>query len=227
MRHATRPYRQWSAVAAAAASLFVQPAFAVPIPGQGTWATALLPRDINGDGTADAWYDTSTNLTWLASAQELTYAEGASYIPALDVYGVTGWAWSNQLQISTMYHVDLGNVDVPPGLAGWKNTGPFVGLENGGVGTASGWFWTGAPLVPVGPPGIFTSRVFAADGLGVFDYDELSTSHFNVWAVRAGDVPVAAVPEPDAWALMIAGLAVIVSAARRTSATGKRSVARR
>src|SRR5678816_4874000 len=98
MRHAARPYRQWVAVAAAAAaSLFVQQAAAAPIPSQGTWTTVLLPRDINGDGTIDAWYDTSTNLTWLASAQELTYAEGESYIAGLDVYGVTGWSWSNGL----------------------------------------------------------------------------------------------------------------------------------
>src|SRR6476646_6939111 len=124
MRFTTRPFRQWLAVvASAAASLFVQQAASAPIPGQGTWTTVLFPRDINGDGTVDAWYDTSTNLTWLASAQNLTYAEGASYIAGLNVYGVTGWAWSNQLQVSTMYHVDLGNVDGPPGTAGWKNTG--------------------------------------------------------------------------------------------------------
>ena len=85
---ATRATRQCLAVvAAAAASLFVQQAASAPIPGQGTWTTVLFPRDINGDGTVDAWYDTSTNLTWLASAQSLTYAEGASYIAGLDVYG--------------------------------------------------------------------------------------------------------------------------------------------
>jgi hypothetical protein len=216
MKLTTRPLRQWLAVAsAAAASLFVQYAASAPIPGQGTWMTVLFPRDINGDGTVDAWYDTSTNLTWLASAQELTYAEGVSYIAGLDVSGVAGWAWANQLQVSTMYHVDLGNVDVPPGLAGWKNTGPFIGLENGGEGTSSGWFWTGAPLVPVGPPGAFTSKVFAADSLGVFIYDQPSTSHYNVWAVRAGDVPVAAVPEPETYALMLAGLALIASRHRK------------
>jgi len=171
----------------------------------------LFPRDINGDGTVDAWYDTSTNLTWLASAQELTYAEGVSYIAGLDVYGVTGWSWSNRLQISTMYYVDLGNVDEPPGPAGWKNTGPFMGLENGPVGTGSGWFWTGAPLVPDGPD-FFTSEVFAADGLGVFIYQEPSTSHLGVWAVREGDVPV--VPEPETYALMLAGLVGLVARRR-------------
>jgi hypothetical protein len=216
MRHASQTYPLWVGVAAAAAAfLLVQLADAAPIPSQGTWTTVLSPRDIDGDGTVDAWHDSSTNLTWLASPEELTYAESVSYIAGLNVFGVTGWAWSNQLQLSTMYHVDLGNVDVPPGSAGWKNTGPFIGLENGGVGTASGWFWTGAPLVPAGPPGSFTSKVFAADKLGLFIYDEPSTSHYNVWAVRAGDVPVAAVPESETWALMVAGLALLVSTTRR------------
>jgi hypothetical protein len=123
-----------------------------------------------------------------------------------------------------MYHVDLGNVDVPPGMAGWKNTGPFIGLENGGVGTSSGWFWTGAPLVPVGPPGVFTSKVFAADSLGVFSYDEPSTSHYNVWAVKAGDIPVAVVPEPEAWLLMIAGLAVMGATRRNFKGAVRRSL---
>lgn len=221
MRCTTRSSRAWLAAAVSAASLFGHQAFAVPIPSQGTWTAVLSPRDINGDSTVDAWYDTSTNLTWLAQARELTYAEGVSYIAGLNVHGVTGWAWSNWLQLSTMYHVDLGNVDVPPGSAGWKNTGPFIGLEDGGLGTGSGWFWTGAPLVPDGPPGVFTSELFAADSLGVFTYSEPSTGHYNVWAVRSGDVPVAAVPEPEAWAMMIAGLALVASTALQKKARGK------
>lgn len=32
----------------------------------GDWASTLQARDINGDGTVDAYYDTSLNVTWLA-----------------------------------------------------------------------------------------------------------------------------------------------------------------
>jgi hypothetical protein len=36
-----------------------------PISGQGTWETTLQNRDLNGDGIADAFYDTQLNVTWL------------------------------------------------------------------------------------------------------------------------------------------------------------------
>ncbi|RZL10284.1 MAG: PEP-CTERM sorting domain-containing protein [Rubrivivax sp.] len=32
----------------------------------GNWETTLQARDINGDGTVDAYYDTTQNITWLA-----------------------------------------------------------------------------------------------------------------------------------------------------------------
>lgn len=35
------------------------------VPGQGTWETTLLPRDLDGDGKTDAFYDTVLDLTWL------------------------------------------------------------------------------------------------------------------------------------------------------------------
>jgi hypothetical protein len=43
-------------------------ATAVAVSGQGTWETTLQARDINGDGKTDAYYDSSSNLTWLADA---------------------------------------------------------------------------------------------------------------------------------------------------------------
>ena len=52
----------------AAALAAVSAAHAVPVPGQGTWETTLQARDIDGDGTVDAWYDTALDLTWLADA---------------------------------------------------------------------------------------------------------------------------------------------------------------
>ena len=40
---------------------------AAGVPGQGTWETTLQARDLNGDSFADAFYDTSLNITWLAN----------------------------------------------------------------------------------------------------------------------------------------------------------------
>src|SRR5688572_25735584 len=95
------------ALASLAAAFTVLGAQAVPIAGQGTWETTLQARDIDGDGTVDAWYDTALNVTWLADANagagspfddgsdpldgEMTWANAKDWAAALDVHGVTGW----------------------------------------------------------------------------------------------------------------------------------------
>lgn len=57
---------------------------AVGVSGQGTWETTLLARDVNGDGNADAYYDTVLDITWLADAN---YAQTSGY----DADGVMTW----------------------------------------------------------------------------------------------------------------------------------------
>ena len=62
--------RPWGAFGACLASvlLFAATAQAASVLGQGTWETNLLPRDLTGDGVADAYYDTVLDITWLADA---------------------------------------------------------------------------------------------------------------------------------------------------------------
>ena len=44
-------------------------AHAVGISGQGTWETTLQARDLDGNlTTAEAYYDTALEITWLADA---------------------------------------------------------------------------------------------------------------------------------------------------------------
>lgn len=67
---------------------------AAGVPGQGTWETALQPRDLNGDGTVDAWYDSTRDLSWAADADPLgaqTWQATQSWVEALNLHGVTGW----------------------------------------------------------------------------------------------------------------------------------------
>lgn len=90
-------------------------ATAVAVPGLGTWQTTLQARDINDDGIADAFYDTSTNLTWLTDANaiktsgyegfasepypdlapqpsgEVNWFVAPTWVNSLNVHGVTGW----------------------------------------------------------------------------------------------------------------------------------------
>jgi hypothetical protein len=42
---------------------------AVPVTGQGTWESTLMARDLDGNlSTAEAYYDSTLNITWLADA---------------------------------------------------------------------------------------------------------------------------------------------------------------
>lgn len=86
---------------------------ATAIPGQGNWEARLHPRDLTGDGIADAYFDDIRGITWLADANYaktsgyvddpnnfvgwhtkdggLTWAEANAWISQLDIGGVTGW----------------------------------------------------------------------------------------------------------------------------------------
>lgn len=81
---------------------------AAPIPGQGTWQATLQPRDLDHDGTTDAFYDTALNITWLREA---------------GFHGAGGWQsandWANNLnfggytdwRLPTM--IDSGSLGCP------------------------------------------------------------------------------------------------------------------
>lgn len=82
---------------------------AAPVPGQGTWERTLQPRDIDGDGVVDAFYDTVLGISWLADANagagsrydssrystaldgRMNWSDATAWAAALDVHGVTGW----------------------------------------------------------------------------------------------------------------------------------------
>jgi hypothetical protein len=78
-----------------ALATFAGPAQAQGFPGQGTWATTLQARDINGDGVTDAFYDTVLKISWLADRNVLgtriTAASANIWARDLNVHGTTGW----------------------------------------------------------------------------------------------------------------------------------------
>lgn len=206
---------------------------AVPRAGLGTWETTLHARDINGDGTIDAYYDSALNLTWLADPKagagsnfddgysptdgRMTYAGASNWLASLNVHGVTGWHFAPQ--ISSLYHTTLGNSSIPGSFnVGWYNTGPFLNVTDNSS-ALSGWYWTGQ--TPSDDPSCTPycpkiSSVFWADGVGAGIYTNISVnSSMSVWAVHDGDVPVTSVPEPQTYAFMLVGLAALAVVARR------------
>lgn len=148
-----------------------------PIVGQGTWETSLQPRDINGDGRVDAFYDTVLDLTWLADANAGAGSrwDGTRYSSATD--GRMNWASANAWAAS---------LDVW-GVAGWRL--PKT-LDTG----APGCNWSNAGGTDCG----YNVQTISADGRIV--YSEMAHLHYvtlgNAGACAPGDV---ACPHPPQW----------------------------
>lgn len=79
----------------------------------GTAANAtLLGRDLNGDGTNDAYYDTNLNVTWLADAD---YAYTSGYAAQYDAFG-DGGAFGMTADRSAIWASTLDYF----GFTGWR-----------------------------------------------------------------------------------------------------------
>lgn len=229
-------------------------AAAAPVAGQGTWETTLQARDLDNDGTVDAYYDTALDISWLADADvigQVDFAAASAWANGLDVAGVTGWhlptihidscgagglgatfwngggicGYNVQADTSDMAHLYMTTLANPsysgftdaygngPGLSAplLENTGPFSNLQAYGY-----WFsldyavdpWTGE--ANTGEAWRYSFYAGRQDNLD-------SSAALHAWAVHDGDVGqiAAPVPEPETYALMLAGLAMMVPLARR------------
>jgi hypothetical protein len=89
--------RSIRAVVAAVAllSAFIAPvAQAGPVPGQGNWQTTLQARDIDGNGSTDAYYDTQLNITWLANFNTnglMNWNAANTWATTSSFFGLSGW----------------------------------------------------------------------------------------------------------------------------------------
>jgi hypothetical protein len=229
-------------------------AAAAPVSGQGTWETTLQARDLDSDGTTDAYYDTSLDISWLANADvigQVDFNAASSWANNLNVAGVTGWhlptihidtcgaggfgatfwngggicGYNVQAGTSDMAHMYMTTLANPsysgftdsygngPGLSAplLENTGPFSNLQAYGY-----WFSLDYAVSP------WTGQANTDDAWRYSFYagrqDNLDSSALlHAWAVHDGDVGqiAAPVPEPETYALMLAGLAMMVPLARR------------
>jgi len=214
-----------------AALLCAAGAQAASIAGQGTWEATLQARDIDHDGTVDAYYDTTLNITWLADANlaltsgydtqsppfalgAMTWHNATVWAESLDIHGVTGWRLPGMFLPVGCTQSAFSCSDAPGEmshlfeftLGGAGNTGPFANVSMDSP------YWAG-PLVSYDDyPGPAHAFAFSFGNGLRGDTDELGLSLY-AWGVRDGDI--ANVPEPQSFGLMLAGLATLGLVARQ------------
>ncbi|GEM_PF-6806513 len=210
----------------AAAALCLPAAGWAGVPGLGSWETTLQPRDLDRDGVVDAYYDTDLHLTWLADLKAgagtpydapfgsssgtdglMSWGNAMAWAASLTLGGVSGWRlpytnvvggdidWPpedlgvvgdlNVVELQHMYYLTLGLTG-----SNGQNDGPFL---NFGFSMDA---WTGTnSQAEYG-----AKQYLSTDGLG-------GPGANNAWAVHDGDV--AAIPEPQSWALLLCGVAAL------------------
>lgn len=179
----------------------------------GAAQAALQDRDLDGDTVVDAFYDTDLDITWLRDAnvneamywnEAVSWADGYSFgcysdwrLPAGDPscyeHSCTG------SEMGHLWYVELGN----PAGGPMGNKGSFQNLNPDGA------YWSGTAYQPDAASGMYFSM-----GLGV-QWATYDAQYYQLlaMAVRPGDV--VPVPEPETYALMLAGLAGLALATRR------------
>lgn len=177
---------------------------ALDVPQANTWVSSLSVHDAVNNITYDNW-----RLPTVAPVN------GVSFDYSTDGgYNIT----NPDSELAYMFHVNLGNVSLylPPVSGVWSqsgcysapdytcldNVGPFSNLQ-------SGDYWTGTQ----NPLNTYTYWYF--DMTSGYQSAQSKSSGKYAWAVSDGDVGIAAVPEADTWAMLLAGLGLIGWRARR------------
>jgi hypothetical protein len=175
----------------------------------GSAQAALQDRDLDGDTVVDAYYDTDLDITWLRdTVGYLTWSDALAWADALNFGGHTDWRLPvgdtcsgfdcTGSEMGHLFYVELGNsagAMTNPGGFNWTfYTADFT------------VYWTST----LGPtPGHATTFLIPSG----FQAQRVMFSIDMAMAVHDGDL--APVPEPETYALMLAGLAGLALATRR------------
>jgi hypothetical protein len=174
-------------------------------------------------------YDDVLNITWLSDANyaltsgytywnlfynshgRMSFSEANTWVTNLSYGGYDDWRLPSALcsvncnEISEMGHMFYNNLGASAGssILSGSNTANLALFTN----LKSYAYWSGTES-------LYPNSAFYFDantGLESFDY---MNSKFYAWAVRPGDV-AAAVPEPEIYAMLLAGLGLLGVMARR------------
>lgn len=199
----------------------------------GTAQAALQGRDLNGSTSSfEAYYDTELNITWLADANlassntfgvsgiyggRMTWPTANTWVAAMNAsnyFGYHDWRLPTstqncnnynctQSELGHLFYIELGGKD-STSIAS-KHNANYSLFKN----LASSQYWSGTPYT-----GGLYRYAWAFDFGTGYQYQATYDISFYALAVHPGDI--AAVPEPESYAMMLAGLALVsVVAGRR------------
>jgi len=177
----------------------------------------------SADGSTDGamtWQnamDWAANLSYYDSIRDVTYSDWR--LPTTIDTGAPGCDYANGgtdcgynsvgSEMSHLYYSELGNQayyspdgTFQPGYGAY-NLEPFTNFQH------SMMFWSGTEYAP---DTNYAWDFGTADGHQVYDGKIYS---LYAMAVRPGDVGIAAVPEPETYAMLLAGLMMVGAAVRR------------
>jgi hypothetical protein len=175
---------------------------------------ALLDRDLDHDGITDAFYDTDLNLTWLRNANvnraPMTWYDSVSWADNYSFGGYSDWRLPTTQfcfgydcgpysELAHLWYVELGNT-----AGSFTNAGDFLDMQ-------AYYYWTGTEF------DLIDNRIAIAMDIrnGVQFKDFKNDKWLYAMAVRNGDVAATPVPEPQTYALLLAGLVALAAVARR------------
>ena len=183
--------------------------------------TNLQARDLDPNLPGyEAVYDSARNITWLADADVLglaTWSQQSTWAGSLQVGTFGGWQLADIGDLQGLY-ADWWTASAAEFGADWLLDPSHPGSDAGmGSQLFSHWhdgtaYWTSnTGSTPDSAAYLVFDRIAGDGGEAPKDYP-----WFKAWAVHAGDIGtpmVGVVPEPQTYALLLAGLLAL--AARR------------
>lgn len=224
------------------------------IPGQGTWETTLLPRDLdnNWSNGAEAFYDTALNITWLRSAHPNTgsWFNFSNWVADLAFGTAIDWRLPATQDSGPPYSTGLYGYGGSGATTGF-NVDPsvselahlfFVTLGNRSTYDVSGNVNEGSTVgftnvgnfLGLSGMSLWSETPYALDSNsywyfkgteGALGVQSQFSSGIGAVAVHDGDVGVSPVPELPTSSLLLLGFSAFALATRKFRPHGRRAEA--